>query len=776
MLQKAALSRKARFFEQHWPWFVLALVLSMTLAGVSALIVSGAIQLDPSAGGNNLRGYTAPGIALGVLAVVLSLVTLLFSLRKRAMQESWPLFRSTMMAWLWVHVYAGLLAMLAATLHGGFGIFSGSMFSSGKLLFLSFLILVVSGIAWRLAYGFLPERAAPQIANYSQVDAVKRAETQLTEIEKIAAGKSPQFHDAKTRLLATPGAAAMAMQWTAAIPPQEHGDWGEIARLAAGRERALRRIRLQQHYVGLLQGWRKLHVPFSLLVLFLLPIHILGALEVPERTLPPTTAKTGPISPFQRSLACKGCHAAIYEQWASSMHAHAIRSPTTYVQNNLDLKSTLAAAAPPLKKLCVNCHGPAGATMNGLQASLPFSNERLMDGVDCTSCHQYDGAPFGGGGGYQDKYLADLDPGRTYYGPIDDPVGNGFHKSEASNLFKQKPDELCKNCHDVNVDLNGDGKIIKGDDLVLQTTHDEFDRYVKGGGKGTCITCHMPVEGGKRVADGARIPLDQDLPAPDRVVHQHSFAGVDYPLDEVPTLDPEKPLRAALLKSAARLHVEPALVNVTGKPGFAVDVTNIGAGHNLPTGFAFARQLWLEVKATDREGTLLSSGVLAKNTDDLCDSTSMNDALRGDMQGCATADPELVLLQQKLVDLVEPVKSGGKPVLDDVGDPKIEQRTAAKETILQHLTGGVIARIRPLDNKALAPIIAGQTRTFGFHFDRAPAGDVTVTVRMLFRNLPPYFIRAMAREQSKGETPQLAPLVANLQIVEMAQEKVVLKR
>jgi hypothetical protein len=225
------------------------------------------------------------------------------------------------------------------------------------------------------------------------------------------------------------------------------------------------------------------------------------------------------------------------------------------------------------------------------------------------------------------------------------------------------------------------------------------------------------------------------------------------------------------------LHVEPQLVNVVGKIGFAVSVTNTGAGHNLPTGFAFARQLWVEVKAVDREGTLLSSGVLAKNTDDLCDATSMNDALRGDMQGCATPDPQLVLIQQKLVDLVEPIKSGGKPVLDDIGDPKIEQRAGAKETILQHLTGGVLARIRPLDNKPLAPVVAGQTRTFGFHFDRAPTGDVKVTVRLLFRNLPPYFVRAMARSQPKDETPQLAPLVANLQIVEMAKEEnVVLRR
>jgi hypothetical protein len=46
------------------------------------------------------------------------------------------------------------------------------------------------------------------------------------------------------------------------------------------------------------------------------------------------------------------------------------------------------------------------------------------------------------------------------------------------------------------------------------------------------------------------------------------------------------------------------------------------------------------------------------------------------------------------------------------------------------------------------------------------------TARLLFRNLPPYWVRAMGKEQKPGliDGPQLGPLVANLQTVEMGKQ------
>src|SRR5262249_33617968 len=158
------------------------------------------------------------------------------------------------------------------------------------------------------------------------------------------------------------------------------------------------------------------------------------------------------------------------------------------------------------------------------------------------------------------------------------------HKS-ATNAVWRAPESLCLNCHDVHYDVNGDGKIVKGIDLVLQTTNDEHAEYRAEGGAATCVGCHMPSLASSRVAEAASIPFEQDADAPPRALHDHSFVGVDYPLDEVDRRDPHKDARAALLRGAARIALDEGGV-VRGALSFKVSITNTGAGHNLPTGFA----------------------------------------------------------------------------------------------------------------------------------------------------------------------------------------------
>jgi hypothetical protein len=43
-------------------------------------------------------------------------------------------------------------------------------------------------------------------------------------------------------------------------------------------------------------------------------------------------------------------------------------------------------------------------------------------------------------------------------------------------------------------------------------------------------------------------------------------------------------------------------------------------------------------------------------------------------------------------------------------------------------------------------------------------------VRLLFRNLPPYFLRALAEGQPANEEPKLAPLIMNLRVAEMNKQ------
>jgi hypothetical protein len=529
------------------------------------------------------------------------------------------------------------------------------------------------------------------------------------------------------------------------------------------------RLELQVKYVKLLQWWRAVHVPVTFLAILLLAWHVVRALRVDT----PVLAAIGspPINAAQSSSDCRSCHKATYDAWSHSMHAHALSGPIALAQNNLDLVTSLKGAASPDPLLvCVNCHAPVGTAMTG-QAHLPFSGERANEGVDCVTCHQYAGkAPAPGSAGLS-RWQKDLAPGPDMLGPFDDPVGNGYHRSSVNDLQKAG-DLLCASCHDVNYDRNGDGKIVKGTDLVLQQTYDEYQRYQKAGGKETCVSCHMPVvSGARRAADNATIPFDQDYDGPARTIHDHGFVGVDYPLDVKPEDDVQKDKRAALLRSGVSMtmtKVSDTKVSVT--------LQNL-SGHNLPTGFAFARQLWVELTVTSGGKIVFSSGLLAKNTDDLCDTGTMDEdpttPVRKAVAGCTDADPQLVNIQTKLVDKIETQKDlSGQLAVDDIGEPKLFATVDAHETVSQYITGGPVARIRPSDKKALTQLQPNESRTFVYSI-KAPDG-ATVTARLRFRNIPPYFLRALASEQGPKDPAQIGPLVQNVQIVDVAQTSLTL--
>jgi hypothetical protein len=759
--------RKVRFFERQWPWLALAFSVTLFLLLAAGLSLAGMLTI-----GSGLRGYTGTGLFLGVVAVFCGVVTFVYSMRKRSLQERFPLGRSTMMTWLWVHVYFGLLAIVAAGLHAGFGLFSGPV-SSGKLLALAFFLLGASGVAWRLAYRFVPPRAAPKIGNYSQEGAKKRADEQLLEIEKIAAGKSPQFHAWKTAALASPAqAAALAQRAAPGMPPNERSDIEAILRLIASRARALTRMHLQTHYASLLQSWRILHVPLTFLAIGLLGWHVVRALGLDA----PVAAAVGAggVASMPPAEDCASCHKATYDAWSHSMHAHALRGPIALAQNNVDLQTSLKGAKSPDPLLvCVNCHAPVGTAITQ-QAKLPLPTARENEGVDCVTCHQYTGkAPAPGSAGLS-RWQNDLTPGSEMVGPFDEAVGNGYHRSRRDDL-QASGDLLCASCHDVNYDRDGDGKITKGKDLVLQQTFDEYQRYRQAGGKDTCVSCHMPVvASATRAADQASIPLDQDYAAPARTIHDHAFVGVDYPLDVAAADDVQKDKRAALLRSGVAMTLQAQGAVSSGKTmKIAVTLQNL-SGHRLPTGFAFARQLFVELTATANGSSIFSSGVLAKNTDDLCDAATLaEDAstpVRKAITGCTVPDPQLVNIQTKLVDKIETRTDGsGQTLVDVVGEAVLFPTEDAHESVSQFLTGGAVARQRPLDKKPMVPLEPGESQTYVYSFKAPDAGNVTVTARLRFRNIPPYFLRALAAAQGPNDPAQIAPLVQNVQIVDVAQ-------
>jgi hypothetical protein len=279
-----------------------------------------------------------------------------------------------------------------------------------------------------------------------------------------------------------------------------------------------------------------------------------------------------------------------------------------------------------------------------------------------------------------------------------------------------------------------------------------------------------------RSASSAMIPLEQDKEAPSRTLRDHAFVGVDYPLDHPAVRAATKEKRDALLGSAATLAVVPG--SVTSKPGtvsFSVSVQNTGTGHNLPGGFAFVRQMWLETVVYAANGAVLAaSGVVASGADDLCDASVLDDAespVRPFAIGCIKSDPNLVSFQQMLVDRIQVSRdSTGVAKTGLRGENLLERAPGAKEAVIQELTGGPVPRVRRSTGKPTTPLAPGETATYPYAL-AVPAGSVPrrLEVRLLFRVAAPYFLRALGQGQAPGEKVRLGTLPAELEVTEMAR-------
>lgn len=282
-----------------------------------------------------------------------------------------------------------------------------------------------------------------------------------------------------------------------------------------------------------------------------------------------------PVTAFMPSRACM-CHNDRINEWGKSMHAQAIVDPLYRYKRAQADKATGGALSP----FCDACHSPI-AVMGGQATDISKASEQAKESVTCDFCHQVTGTkPKLGNSSYV------VTPDGTKRAQIKDPVAY-VHKAEYSAHHESA--EFCGMCHDVDHPLNG---------LHLEATYSEWKAsgWAKQGV--TCQDCHMtPGPGVTKPNPGKAAVASPERPH----IYSMTFAGGNVGLGDAAKAE-------ANLKAAAELRLDvPEVVAAGTRAKAKATITNVGAGHHLPTGLTEVRQMWLEIRAVDAAGKELLS-------------------------------------------------------------------------------------------------------------------------------------------------------------------------
>jgi len=423
------------------------------------------------------------------------------------------------------------------------------------------------------------------------------------------------------------------------------------------------------------------------------------------------------ITDYRSAKWCAECHPTQYAEWEQSMHRYAAHSPVFDAMAAKAFQDTAGATGT----FCTGCHTPLG-TMDGEPGTTVAADrsEISLEGVTCVVCHQavaYD-VPIG-----NTSITIDLDA------PIQGVFGSSNvkgHQSMKSEVLDTP--ELCGSCHDV---FNFPG-------LRIEEAYTEYTESPAAAAGIRCQDCHMGPTPGvpseRPVGAAAHTPGAEN---PERSLASHRFIGPDYSMiDTFPYED--DPAASAAAQAEMRTQTETLLKNAVHIADVQLDETeslselritveSLTTGHHVPTGFTSERQLWLSVD-------VLNGGEVVWQTGDLDTYGDLRDELSWEvMAGTVLLDEQLVNFQSKnLVRAgIETLERGELDVLDTVFpfDATYISRNS----------------LRPLEARQLV-----------YSLPALPA-EAEVRVRLRYRNLPPYILRAL----------HLDELIERLQIVDI---------
>ena len=259
------------------------------------------------------------------------------------------------------------------------------------------------------------------------------------------------------------------------------------------------------------------------------------------------------VPPGEGSTAarCGACHAAIYEEWRASIHAHAWTD--RQFQGEL-------AKDPEVGWLCLNCHTPASDQQAELVSGFDedvravtrspnpgFSAAFRDEGLTCVGCH------------WRPEGIA---------GPYGDTTAPHPVVHEPALLDSS----TCTSCHQATARY----------EAALVCHFNTGEEWSQAGADGTCQSCHMPAVTRPLVPGGV-----------EREGRRHLFLGSGIPKD---AQSEQEASWYALLQPAVDVEVR----------GDRVLLTNARAAHRVPTGDP-ERYLLVTVDALDARGRSLAT-------------------------------------------------------------------------------------------------------------------------------------------------------------------------
>ena len=282
------------------------------------------------------------------------------------------------------------------------------------------------------------------------------------------------------------------------------------------------------------------------------PVVIFGLRSDYARAIPYQNIPAGLKS--LRAEDCGACHKEIYEEWKTSIHAHAYHDPFFQAYWKKDDNIWV----------CLNCHTPLENQQPTLIKDIPrnrvekavqvpnyrFDRDYQKEGITCAACHVRDG---------------------VIHGPFGDSAAP--HPTKFDPAFRTT--KICYRCHNV---ISGPFQFYN---VGPCGTYPEFEGkfFMKERGM-ICQSCHMPEVTRPAVEGG-----------PIRKGRRHLWRGGH---------DPEMIKRAV----AVQVSADPPQPKPGERVTLIVTLINAGAGHKIPTGDP-DRHFTIEFSVKDGEGQVV---------------------------------------------------------------------------------------------------------------------------------------------------------------------------